>query len=221
MHLLTGGALGLVAGLGVWQIACRFVHRAREEGNGADQGTGALCEPRGILSLPSAAVLGGMILWGAYVGWRTADLVQLFPSLVVTGLLVTISWVDLSVRRIPNPLLLALLAWAVLQALWLGKPTAVEAFLGLLVGGGLFLLLALLRRGALGAGDVKLAAVLGTVVGLPLVLPALLSGALAGGLAALLLLATRRVGRRDYMAYGPYLSLGAWLVWTQAIGLWP
>jgi leader peptidase (prepilin peptidase)/N-methyltransferase len=38
--------------------------------------------------------------------------------------------------------------------------------------------------------------------------------------AALVLLIARRVGRKDPIAYGPYLALGAWIVWTRAVGLW-
>ena len=44
---------------------------------------------------------------------------------------------------------------------------------------------------------------------------------MAGGVAALFLLLTRRAGRKDTMAYGPYLALGAWLVLTRVLGLWP
>ena len=143
------------------------------------------------------------------------------PALVVTGLLVTISLVDFQVRRIPNALVLALLLWAVVQALWLGQPTPVAAGLGLLVGGGLLFLIALAGRGAMGAGDVKLGAALGAVLGYPLILRALFFGVLAAGVGALVLLAARRAGRKDYMAYGPYLALGAWIIWTQSLGLWP
>jgi len=35
------------------------------------------------------------------------------------------------------------------------------------------------------------------------------------------LLATRRAGRKDTMAYGPYLALGGWIIWTRSLGLWP
>ena len=92
--------------------------------------------------------------------------------------------------------------------------------MGMLVGGALFLLVALAGRGAMGAGDVKLAAALGAVLAYPLILPALLWGVLAAGGGALLLLVTRRVRRKDTIPYGPYLALGAWLVWMGSLGFW-
>jgi leader peptidase (prepilin peptidase)/N-methyltransferase len=104
---------------------------------------------------------------------------------------------------------------------WLGQPQPRSLALGVAAGGGLFLLIGLAKRGAMGTGDVKLAAALGAVLGYPLVLRGLFWGIVAAGLAALFLLATGRAGRKDTMAYGPYLALGAWLVWTRSVGLWP
>lgn len=179
-----------------------------------------MLDTKGAMSLPAVLTQAGLALWGAYLGWRAPDLAQVLAALLVTGLLLAISLVDFQVRRIPNVLVLALLAWAAVQVLWLGQPSPAAAALGLLVAGGLFLLLALIRRGAMGWGDVKLAAALGAMLGWPLVVQGLLYGALAGGAAALVLLVTRRVKRKDYIAYGPYLALGAWIVWTGAAGLW-
>jgi prepilin signal peptidase PulO-like enzyme (type II secretory pathway) len=136
-------------------------------------------------------------------------------------LLVCISLVDWRVRRIPNELVLALLAWTGVQALWLGLPDWRAALLGLLTAGGLFFLLALIGRGALGMGDVKLEAAAGALLGYPAALAGVFAGILAGGIAAAFLLLTHRAGRKDAFAYGPYLALGAWLVYTRVLGLWP
>jgi Flp pilus assembly protein protease CpaA len=129
--------------------------------------------------------------------------------------------VDLQTRRIPNSLVLALLVWSVAQMLWLGQPARGAAAVGLLVAGGAFFLLAHAGRGFVGLGDVTLVAALGALLGYPAVLAAIFAGVLAGGVAAAFLLLTRRAGRKDPFAYGPYLALGAWLVYTRVLGLWP
>jgi len=59
------------------------------------------------------------------------------------------------------------------------------------------------------------------LLGYPLALAAMAAGIVAGSLAALFLLLTRRAGRKDPFAYGPYLALGAWLVLVRVWGLWP
>ena len=81
-------------------------------------------------------------------------------------------------------------------------------------GFGLFFLLGVLGRGALGFGDVKLAGVIGLMTGFPGVLVALTAGALLGGIAALALLVTKRATRKSKIAYAPYLAAGA------VIALW-
>jgi len=69
-------------------------------------------------------------------------------------------------------------------------------------------------------GDVKLCALIGLWLG-PLGWGAALSGVLAGvilaGLSALVLMAARVVGRRQMIAMGPHLIVGAWLAWILAV----
>ena len=168
----------------------------------------------------AAVAIAAMTLWGAYVGWRAPGLATATIALLVTGLLLCISLVDFQVRRIPNQLVLALLAVAVVQMIWLVQPTLPAAALGTLLAGGIFLLLHTISRGGMGMGDVKLAAAIGALLGFPAVLSAILAGIIAGGLAALLLLLTKRVGRKDPIAYGPYLALGAWVIAMRSLGLW-
>ncbi len=73
----------------------------------------------------------------------------------------------------------------------------------------------------MGMGDVKLEAALGALLGFPAIVSAMFLGVIAGGLAAIVLLLMKRVGRKDPIAYGPWLALGAWIVLVQAWGLWP
>lgn len=223
VSVVIGALSGWLVGLVAWLASRHFVDQGGP-GSAHDVPVQRRSVPsmvQGAIRLPAVLTQAGMLLWGAYVGWQAPDLERSVSALVVTALLVAICLVDFQVRRIPNALVLALLAWACVQILWIGQPPPVVAGMGLLAAGGLFLVLAILGRGALGMGDVKLAAALGAVLGFPLILSGLLLGVIAGGLVALLLLATRRLGRKDPMAYGPYLALGAWIVWIGSLGLWP
>jgi len=222
MDVAIGGLLGFVMGAGVWPVARHFIARTSPQAAGTHPVPGdRIQRMRGTISSASAIAEAGMATLGAIMGWRGWGVEQLVGGLVVTLLLLTISLVDFGVRRIPNALCLVLVLWALAQVLWLGQPTFAAASLGMLVGGGLFALVALAGRGAMGTGDVKLAAALGAVLGYPLVLQGLFWGVLAGGGAALLLLATGRVKRKGTMAYGPYLALGGWLAWMGSLSLWP
>lgn len=77
-----------------------------------------------------------------------------------------------------------------------------------ILGGGFFLLLAIVTK-ALGGGDVKLIAALGLWLGCEKLLSVVLIGSIAGGVAALLMILTRKKDRRSYFAYGPYFTIAA------------
>jgi leader peptidase (prepilin peptidase)/N-methyltransferase len=223
MQLLIGAFLGCLVGAGVWIVCGYFNARYQPEPVSAPAEDNAsplrrqkgLAAPRAVLLQAAFAVLG------AYLWWRASNPTQVVAALVLTGLLACISLVDFQVRRIPNALCLALVGWALVQMLWLGQPRPASAALGMLIAGVLFFVVALAGRGAMGAGDVKLAAALGAILGYPLVFSALACGIIVGGIAALVLIVARRVGRKGYMAYGPYLALGSWMVWMGAMKFWP
>lgn len=222
IQLLFGGFAGYLLGCGVWALTTFYIDHYASLHAGEDGATPAPGPeiPTGLV--PRLATIVRLLLatWGIFVFWQTSQPALLVSGLLISGLLATITLVDCRTRRIPNALVLALLACAAIQLVWPGQLSPKDAGLGLLVGGGSFFLLALIGRGAMGVGDVKLAGALGALLGYPLILPALVGGVVAGGVGALVLLATRRAGRKDSMAYGPYLALGAWLALARTLVLW-
>ena len=148
-----------------------------------------------------------------------AAAIELVAFLALTAVSIALALIDLDTKRLPNVIVVpALLSGVVLlgaAALVRGDLTALAgAALG---GAGLFalyLVLALVSRGGMGMGDVKLAAVLGLYLGF-LGWGNLLVGAFAafvfGGVFGLLLLLVRRAGRKSAIPFGPWMILGAWL----------
>ncbi|MBX2996941.1 MAG: prepilin peptidase [Caldilineaceae bacterium] len=128
---------------------------------------------------------------------------------VYLPLFLLIATIDLEHRRVLN-IVLAPTALAALILAAFQSPLALGgAALSGLGGAILFFAVNLIRRGAIGAGDVKLAAVIGMIAGFPQVLVALVIGIIAGGVGASILMANGRVSRKGMLAYAPYLSLGA------------
>lgn len=91
---------------------------------------------------------------------------------------------DVISRRVPNLLSYSgLLAGILLRSWLLGWHGLATALGGAALGGGIFLLLYLVK--GMGAGDVKLMAAVGSLVGVPAVFQVMLACALAGGIMAL------------------------------------
>ena len=150
---------------------------------------------------------------------------RLQPSPLLVGVawlysvfLLVVIVIDLEHHRVLNVMTLPAAVVALVVSLLPGTPTPLNALLGGATGLGLFLVIFLIGRGKLGAGDVKLAGVIGLMVGYPNVTIALMAGVILGGLVALGMLALRRATRKSYMAYAPYLALGALLALWQSWG---
>lgn len=88
-------------------------------------------------------------------------------------------------------------------------PLLTDRLIAAAIGGVAFLVLAILSRGALGGGDVKLIASLGLWLGTDALLFVTMAGIVLGGLAALLLMLLRLKKRKSAFAYGPYFALTA------------
>ena len=104
-----------------------------------------------------------------------------------------------------------------LATIHLGAPLA-ERLLTAAAGGAAFFLMAVLTRGGIGGGDVKLIAALGLWLGPDRLLTTVTRGFLAGGLVVFILLLTKKKHRDSFVAYGPYFALTAlWLLLTGGI----
>ena len=72
-----------------------------------------------------------------------------------------------------------------------------------LASGVIFLVLAMITRGGIGGGDIKLMAAIGIWLNPNAMEMVSIGGIMLGGLAALVAIAAKRKGRRDYIPYGP------------------
>jgi leader peptidase (prepilin peptidase)/N-methyltransferase len=147
-----------------------------------------------------------------------AAVLQLVAYLYFAAISIALALIDLDVHRLPNVIVLpAYLVGAALfgtAALLTGTwQPLVTGALGALALGGFYLVLALVRPGGMGMGDVKLAGVIGLYagwLGVPELLVATIAAALLGGLAGVGMLIAGR-GRRAALAFGPWLLAGAWI----------
>ena len=95
-----------------------------------------------------------------------------------------------------------------------------DALLGALLGAALLFALRTLSRGGIGLGDVKYAAAFGIWLGWQGTLLALALAFALGACLALVLLGMGWLGRRDRLAFGPFLSAGASLSYIGGAAFW-
>lgn len=133
--------------------------------------------------------------------------------------LVAATFIDLAINEIPDEISLGGLAAGLIAALsfpslfdtdvrWISLASSV---FGALAGGGSIYLMGLFgrlafRKEAMGGGDVKLMAMIGSVIGWKLALVTFFMAPFFGSVAGLM---AKFKDGRDTIAYGPYLSLAA------------
>lgn len=147
--------------------------------------------------------------------------VQFLNALLFISLLIPIIIIDLEHQIIPDSLNLtgAILG---LLALSFNNITLLSALSGALVGGALMLLIAIVTKGGMGGGDVKMVAMMGIFLGINLTILALFVSFVIGGLICLLLIVSGIRNRKDFIPFGPFLASGGFIahVYGQEIIRW-
>ena len=174
--------------------------------------------PQSLLAL---ALCGFCAWWGTTADALGATLV----AVPVYAMLGSAASVDAVSHLLPNRLLGTTAIWLAAcgaVAVLVNPGSIRDAFRAVLCAlavGAIGLLLAFIGSG-LGLGDVKLGALIGLWLGwhgAPILVASLCTGIILGGLAAILMLLTRRAGRKSSIAYGPYLIAGALMGWPLAV----
>ncbi|HWU36836.1 MAG TPA: A24 family peptidase, partial [Candidatus Acidoferrum sp.] len=120
--------------------------------------------------------------------------------------------VDIHRKIVPDWLTFPGLAWALAASAFLGRPRLTDAMLGVLFCGGTLLILAVISRGSIGGGDVKLMAMIGASLGWRWGFGVLVFAQIAAAVVAAYLFLAHRKGRKDTLPFGPFLGAAALLV---------
>jgi leader peptidase (prepilin peptidase) / N-methyltransferase len=191
--------LGLGVGVLLTPAINRFpVHRPESEVPSLPR-----AHPWRRLVVPAISALGFSLAHLQFgLSWR------LLEACAFVCVMIVIAFIDLDHMIIPNVIVLpaALVGLAASIAL---DPVRWWVYLVAAVGSSAFLfVLALIWPGGMGMGDVKLALLMGAVLG-AVVVVAFFLAFLFGAVVGLVLILSKRKGRKDAIPFGPYLALGS------------
>lgn len=159
---------------------------------------------RGLLVMIFSSMLAGLL-------FVELDSATILCGSVFCLLLVTMAAIDYCTGLLPDRGNLVLAGLGLVFVVFADMQSLCEALLGAAIGAGVLLLLRRLSHGGLGLGDVKYAAAFGIWLGVQGTMLALLLAFALGAVLALLLLACGRLQRGSALAFGPFLSTGAYL----------
>ncbi len=141
--------------------------------------------------------------------WKIGFDWELLVALLLISMCVIIVVSDSRYMLIPNKILLFFAPLFILLRLFVSPQIPWwDILLGAVVGFGLLLLIAVISRGGMGGGDIKLFALLGLILGLTDVLLAFFLSTVFGTFFGVIGLLLKKVKRGKPMPFGPYIVLG-------------
>ena len=144
---------------------------------------------------------------------------DLIKYIILTPMLLSVFVIDYRLQIIPNRLNLTIFEVGLVFAFLYGLSDVAITFnmlLGMLVGGGIFLLITLVGgmfygKEAMGFGDVKLMAALGLYFGFSNIIAITLVSFLVGAILSIILLISRKKKSNEYIPFGPFIVLATFI----------
>lgn len=157
-----------------------------------------------------------------YVGllYRFGWSINLVKYMILSPMFIGVFVIDYRKQIIPNRLSLTIFEVGLIFAFISGLSSFnvfIDKILGMLVGGGIFLLITwvgglIAGKEAMGFGDVKLMAGLGMIFGLVDIIMIAVLSFLVGAILSIILLIVKRKKGSEYIPFGPFIILATFAV---------
>lgn len=175
-------------------------------------------KPNYILMLITAVIYVGLVYKFGIQETIVANL-DIIKYAILTPLILSAFIIDYKMQIIPNRLNLAIFEIGIIFTFLFGLSDiaiSINMLLGMLAGGGIFLLITLLGglvygKEAMGFGDVKLMGALGLFFGLSNIIIITLVSFLIGAILSVGLLATKIKKSDEYIPFGPFIVIATFI----------
>ena len=144
---------------------------------------------------------------------------DLIKYIILAPMLLSVFVIDYKYQIIPNRLNLTIFEIGLIMTFLYGLSDvaiSINMLLGMLAGGGIFLLITLLGglfygKEAMGFGDVKLMGALGLFFGLSNIIIITLLSFLIGAILSIVLLVSKIKKSNEYIPFGPFIVIGTFI----------
>lgn len=160
------------------------------------------------LQYPMVELFNGFLYLILYLRFGV-DLIFLKYALL-SSILIVIAFIDYYHSIVPDKILIfGTIAGILLSTLYNFPRSFLNGTIGLIIGGGVFLIIALVTKGAMGGGDIKLMAMLGLWLGWRHIILITLLSFIIGAFISLILIIIHIKSKKDYIPFAPFISLAA------------
>ena len=153
-------------------------------------------------------ITGLLFLWCFHSVQSDCEFLQL---LIFSSFLTVIAFIDYDHQLILDKVLIWFAVTGVAINLYTGNLHLHDMAAAGIAGGGFLFAIAMLTRGGIGGGDIKFAAALGLWLGLKYTALTLFLSFVTGGTGSLILLLAKVKGRKEFIPFGPFIAVGAFI----------
>jgi len=172
------------------------------------------CKAKISIQYPLVEMFTGFLVALIYLKMGLSYDMIFLPAIIVV--LITIAAIDYKTMIIPNGTIITLIiigglytaARLIFPQEFVLSITWLEALIGFFAASLPLFLVAVLSKGGMGGGDIKLMAAAGLFLGWKYILVAMIAGSLIGAIVSLTLIAFKIKKRKDMIPFGPFLCLG-------------
>ncbi len=167
---------------------------------------------------PLVEILCALLFIGVYLRWSLT--MTTLSGCIFAVILLGAAFIDIDHGIIPDRLTYPGIIIGLILSF--GTLGFLPALYGTLAFGGLMFAIAVISKGGMGGGDVKLAAVIGAFTGVTGSAVTLLMASLLGAIFGLGVMAVKKTGRKTPIKFGPFLAMSAYIafLFADAIASW-
>jgi len=167
------------------------------------------CKDKISLQYPLVEIINSILYLGLYI--KFGYTIDFLKYALLTSLLLVIGIIDLKTKYVYRSTTITGLIMGVAFFIfnWITlKEFPIDYLLGFIIGVTIIFIIVKLT-GGMGEGDIEIAAICGLFLGAKNVLLVLFLSFIFGGIIGVLILILKLKGRKDEIAFGPYIVLGA------------
>ncbi|QZY56981.1 prepilin peptidase [Crassaminicella profunda] len=165
------------------------------------------CDVKISMQYPIIELMHAMIYLFLY--YRYGYSLEFMEYALLSSLIIVISFIDIDHQIIPDGLIWLGFVFAFIfniHSFFVNFTNLYNSVLGLLIGGGFFLLIALITNGGMGGGDIKLMGMLGFWLRWKWILLIMFLSFVIGAFISVCLIITKQKGRKDMIPFGPFIG---------------
>ena len=161
---------------------------------------------------PAIELLTGILACACFIKFGFSAEAIIYFCLMAA--LVVISFIDIDHKIVPDSISLPAIPIGLISSFVLPSIHFTEAFIGMLVGGGILYFIAwsyqfITGKEGMGGGDIKLLAMIGAFIGWKGVLVAIFIASATGAFVGFFLMLVAHKNMKYAVPFGPFLSMGA------------